>query len=84
MVLVHADAVIAELVGIFKLVEVVVIGLVSYHRVIELRVDIHPDRAVLLAEVIRQVGIRHEVEPVELHGYLSISWVLGWGGVKIQ
>src|SRR5207245_2371985 len=34
--------------------------------------DVHPDRAVLLAEVVGQVRPRHQVEPGEFHGRSSI------------
>ena len=73
MVLVHADAVKAELVGIFQLIQIVVVCLIADHRVVQGRVDIHPDRAILLAEVVRQIRIWHEVEPMELHSCLSVS-----------
>ncbi len=35
------------------------------------RVDVDPDRRVLLLEVVRQVRVGHQVEPEQLHGHAS-------------
>ncbi len=67
MMLVHADAVEAALLGEFKLIEVLVVDGVPSFRVVQTVVDVDPDAAVLLLKVVRQVRPGHEVEPVELH-----------------
>ena len=68
MVLVDADPVEAEVVRVLEQVEIVVVDLVPHDRIEEPRVDVDPDAAVLLTEVVRQVRPGHQVEPVELHG----------------
>ena len=68
VMLVDADAVEAERGRVFELVEVLVIDAVAFDGVVEAGVDIDPDGAVGLAEVLRQVGPGHQVEPVEFHG----------------
>ena len=68
MVLVDTDPVVAALLGELELVEILVVDLVTPLRVVQLvgrRVD--PHAAVLVAEVVGQVGPGHQVEPVELH-----------------
>jgi hypothetical protein len=72
--LVHADAVVAELRGQLQLIKVVVVSLVPQGRVVELGRDIDVDAAVVLLEVVREVGIRHEVEAVCLHGRLLAEY----------
>jgi hypothetical protein len=67
VVFVDADAIEAEFGGEFEEVEVVVVDAMAFDGVVEAGIDVDPDAAVLLPEVIRQVGIGHEVEPVELH-----------------
>jgi hypothetical protein len=67
VVLVHADAIEAEFGRELEEVEIVVIDLVPFDGVIEPRIDVDPDRAVLLPEVVREIGIGHQVEPVKLH-----------------
>ena len=71
MVLVNANAVEAHVGGVFELVEVLVVNLVAAYRVEQLAGDVHPDAAVLLAEVLRQVGVGHQVKPVEFHASLE-------------
>ena len=81
VMLVDADAVEAERVGVFEQVEVVVINLVALHRVVQPVVDIDPDGAVLLPEIVRQMRPGHQVEPREAHveaSHLltgSIAWM---------
>ncbi len=67
VVLVHAHAVEAELGGELELVEVVVVDLVTTHWVVEPRIHVDPDAAVLLSEVVGQIRPGHQVEPVEFH-----------------
>ncbi len=80
VVLVDADAVEAERGGVFQQVHVGVVDLVALHRIEQALVDIDPDRAVLLAEVVRQIGPGHQVEPGEFHrrfpgfGFLNSGW----------
>jgi hypothetical protein len=67
VVLVHADAVETQGVGIFELVEVAVVELGALGRV-EKRVGKRDPRGiVLLVEIRRVVGPRHEVEKIRLH-----------------
>ena len=69
MMLVDADAVEAYALGKFELVEIVVIDLMAFHRIVEFaRRRIDPHGFVFLLEVVRQVRIRHQVEPVKFHG----------------
>ena len=77
VVLVDADAVEAERGGVLELVEVLVVDAVAFDGVVEAGVDIDPDGAVGLAEVLREVGPGHEVEPVEFHGGVSFGVVVG-------
>ena len=53
--------------GELELVQVVVVGLVAELRVVELGGDVDVDAVVALAEVVRQVGVRHEVEGMDFH-----------------
>ena len=68
VVLVDADAVEADLVGVLELVHVLVVHGVRPCRVEQRAGDVDPHRAVGLPEVGGQVRPRHEVEPGELHG----------------
>ncbi len=70
VVLVHADAVEAERVGVFELVHVLVVHEVPLTRVVELARNVDPHRAVLLPEVVGQIRPGHQVEPRESHGAL--------------
>src|SRR5262245_54607930 len=67
MVLVAADAVEAERLGILQLIQVSVVDMVALAGVIQRVGNVHPDGAVCLAEIVRQVWPRHQVEPGELH-----------------
>ncbi len=67
MVLIDADAIEPEVGGELEQVEVVVIDGVTLHGVIEAGININPHAAMRLPEVLRQVWVRHEIEPVELH-----------------
>ena len=67
VVLVHADRVEAAVGGVFELVHEVVVHVVRAPRVEQRGVDVHPDRGVLVAEVLRQLGVGHQVEPHEFH-----------------
>ena len=68
VMLVAADGVEADVGGIFEEIEIGVVDLVALHRIEQLLVDVDPDRTVLLPEIVRQIGPRHQVEPCELHG----------------
>ena len=76
--LVDADAVETDALGIFELVEIIVIGLMSHFRIEEARRHVDPHRAVVRLEVLRQLRIGHQVEPVELHGVASPSVPYLW------
>src|SRR5207237_437024 len=71
--LVDADAVEAERLGVLELVHVAMVEMVALLRVVEPVRDIDPDRPVPLAEVVGQIGPRHQVEPGEVHRYAA-----GW------
>ena len=73
VVLVAADAVEAERLRVLELVEVRVVDVVAFARVVQRAGDVHPDRPVPLAEVLGQVRPRHQVEPGELHGLAFVS-----------
>src|SRR5580658_5943272 len=65
--LVHADRVIAEIGRVFKLIHEVVVHQMRALRIEQRRVNIDPDRRMLLFEVLRQFGVRHQMEPHQLH-----------------
>src|SRR4029079_12934079 len=69
VVLVDADRIEAARLGKDELVDVLVVGLGHDVAIEQGRVDVDPDAAVLLVELLRQRGIRHEVEPHDLHGF---------------
>src|SRR5262252_6614967 len=54
------------------LVHEVVVHQVCALRVEQRRMHINPYRRMLLAEVVRQFGVRHQMEPEELHGQSSL------------
>ncbi len=64
----HADGVEAELGGVLQLVHELVVHVVRAPGVEQRGVDVDPHRGVLLAEVVRQLRVGHQVEPQELHG----------------
>src|SRR5439155_24770080 len=67
VVLVAADAVEAERLGVLELVQILVVDVVALARIVERVRNIDPHRAVLGAEIIRQIGPWHQVEPREFH-----------------
>ena len=75
VVLVDADRVVAARGGVFQLVHEVVVHVVRAAWVEQRGVDVHPYRRMLLAEVIREFGVGHQVEPHELHD-ASVSRVV--------
>src|SRR5206468_2711948 len=64
MVLVDADAVEAQLIGVSERVDVLAIELMSLDRIVELVGEPDPGRVVALVEVVRQIGPGHQVEEV--------------------
>src|SRR3712207_8729659 len=72
-VLVDADAVEAERVGVLELVHVVVIDLVAEDWVVERVRDIHPHRAVRLAEIVRQIRDRKSTRLNSSHANISYA-----------
>src|ERR1700722_10043553 len=68
MVLVDAEAVEAQLVGVFELVEVTVVERVPFDRIVVAVGQRHPRRIVTLGIGQIEVGVRHQVERDELHG----------------
>ena len=73
VVLVDADAVEAHLLGIFELVEILVIGDVAELGLVHAVGQVDPDRAVLLPEVVRHVRPGHQMEPGEFHRSLLVT-----------
>src|SRR5262245_66143653 len=73
MVLVAADAVEAERLGVLELVQVLVIDVVVLVGIVERAGDVDPHGTMLRSEIIRQVGPRHQVEPREFHRSLRES-----------
>src|SRR5262245_59146125 len=67
MVLVAADAVEAERLGVLELVQVLVVDVVALLGIVERAGDVDPHGTMLGPEIIRQVGPRHQVEPREFH-----------------
>jgi hypothetical protein len=65
---VHADGIEADGRRIFQKIEIGVVDLVTFHRIEQPRVDVYPHRSVLLPEIVRKIGPRHQIEPGELHG----------------
>ena len=78
VVLVDADAVIAGGSGGFELVQAVVVHLVGFGRVEQLRVDVNPDRVVRLGEVRREISVRHQMEEFKFHRQLRSVPSSGW------
>lgn len=69
MVFVHEDAVEAIFGREFELVHEIVVDAVGAFGVEEAGVDVDSDGGMLLAEVLREIGVGHEVEPQKLHGF---------------
>jgi hypothetical protein len=67
VVFVHADAVEAHLLGIFELVEILVIGDVTELGLVQAVGQVDPHRTMLLTEVVRHVRPGHQMEPGEFH-----------------
>src|SRR5579859_5852641 len=67
VVLVDAEPVEAEGLGVLELVHVLVVQRVALDRVIQLVGQIHPDRTIALPKVIGQIRPRHQVEPRKAH-----------------
>ncbi len=71
MMLVDAETVVADILGQLQQIEIIVVDAIGLARIEQSRIDIDPYAAMLLGEIIGQVGPRHEVEPVELHGRVT-------------
>ncbi len=67
MMLVHADAVEAQLRRVFEQVQIIVINLVALGRIEQIGIDVHPNRMILLAKIVGQIRPRHQVEPSKSH-----------------
>ena len=72
VVLVHAHPVEATLGRELELVHEVVVHVVGASGVEQTRVDVHPHRRIFLPEVVRQLGIGHQMEPEQLHFASSV------------
>ena len=73
VMLVHADAVEADALGEFELVEILVIDAVAELGLVHAARQIDPHRTVLLPEIVRHVRPRHQVEPGEFHGHCPLK-----------
>ncbi len=80
MVLVAAHRIEAAVGRVLHLVHEIVVHEMRALRIEQRRVDVHPDRVVLVTEIVRQLGIGHQVEPEHLHGGVRSS--LGRGGAR--
>ena len=82
--LVAADGVEAAVGRVLHLVHEVVVHVVGALRVEQRGMDVDPHRGMLLAEVVRQLGVRHQVEPHQLHGVCSLGGAVssGWRHVS--
>ena len=67
MMLVDAQSVEASLIGELQRVEILVVKLMADLGVVEAARNIHPDAAMLLFEIVRQIPIGHQMEPREFH-----------------
>ena len=67
VMLVDANRVKADLGRIFQLVNEVVVHQMPACRLEQLGVDVNPYRVIGLAEILRQLGIGHQVEPHQFH-----------------
>ncbi len=65
--LVDADGVEAALGGVLELIHEVVVHEVGALGVEQRGMDVDPHGRMLLAEVVRQLRVRHQVKPHELH-----------------
>jgi hypothetical protein len=68
VVLVHADRIEAELVGVLEHVEVFVVELMAARGVVEAIREVDPHAVIAFAEVVGEPTPRHQVEPADLHG----------------
>ncbi len=75
MVLVAAHGVEAAIRRELHLVHEVVVHQMRALRIEQRRVDVDPHRRVLLPEILRQLGVRHQMEPEELHERVHSSLV---------
>ena len=67
VVLVDADAVEPARLGVDELIDVALVAVGDDGGIEQRRVDVDPDAAVLRVEVGRQLRVRHQVEPEQLH-----------------
>ena len=70
VMLVDANAIIAERVRVFELVHIFVVDKVALVGVVQLIGNIHPDGMVFFAKIIRQTRPRHKIKPGEFHCFL--------------
>ena len=70
MVFVNANCIEALLVRVLEHVEILIVELVTPLGIVQSIRQIYPDAVIALAEIVREPPIRHEMEPVEFHGFL--------------
>ncbi|HBZ72580.1 MAG TPA: hypothetical protein DEP35_23735 [Deltaproteobacteria bacterium] len=90
VVLIHADAVESRLRSELELVHEIVVHAVRLCGIEEARVDVDPNGRMLLFEVVREIRVRHEVEPKNFHeslphanlvlGHFNGPWTPAWQG----
>src|SRR5260370_33371954 len=73
MMLVDADRVETAFGGVFEFVHEIVVHVMRPPRIEQRRMDVDPDRWMLLAKIVGQLGVRHQVEPHQLHEMLLPS-----------
>ena len=73
MMLVDAEPVEAHRVGVFQLIEVVVVEAMTDFRIVQIARDIDPHAVILLFEIFRQEPIRHQMEPGKFHNSFSFG-----------
>src|SRR5262245_1944635 len=73
MMLVNAYAVETALGRELKFIHEIVVHQVGALRVEQRRVDVDPDRRVLVSKIIWELGVGHQVEPEQLHWRSPIS-----------
>ena len=77
VVLVDADAVEAEGVGVLELSDIVFVVLAAFFRVKVLVGEIDPGAAVLALEVSGEVLVGHQMEVGDFHRLLLLAWSVG-------
>ncbi len=73
VMLIHSHAVKTQGFRILQFIKVAVVQLVTFHRVIKLVRQLHPNGFIFLGRLEIQIGIRHQVKKNDIHDYLTPS-----------